>query len=290
MPQPVCLPVTTLTPKSIVLCMPQEIAGKPEINVLTHHCLSIASAYIDNSQNVPCVFDHLDGHPQIARTMRGLPKLNVQIDNVTVLRPRSFNTGQDDSKQRDMSMGVLFDIHDTQHNAYITALRSVTSTLQRLMLLSDDIRNVLKINFGVVTEDNVDVLAQSLDGMMMVKQAAQNDDETLQITWCWPKVNTRSGWTRSVFFSPASTEISIDHIKQWHGRIACPSIVLCIDSVFASCVYKSLRVRVVEAILVPPTESPQATTRRSLLFPDTIIAADQPADDNVQDEKRQKIN
>ena len=290
MPQPVCLPVTTLTPKSIVLCMPQEIAGKPEINVPTHHCLSIASAYIDNSQKVPCVFDHLDGHPQIARTMRGLPKLNVQIDNVTVLRPRSFNTGQDDSKQRDMSMGVLFDIHDTQHNAYITALRGVTSTLQRLMLLSDDIRNILKINFGVVTEDNVDVLAQSLDGMMMVKQAAQNDDETLQTTWCWPKVNTSSGWTRSVFFSPAGTEISIDHIKQWHGRIACPSIVLCIDSVFASRVYKSLRVRVVEAILVPPTESPQATTRRSLLFPDTIIAADQPADDDVQAPKRQKIN
>jgi hypothetical protein len=126
----------------------------------------------------------------------------------------------------------------------------------------------------------VDVFAESLDGISILKKGTDRGGEEApgrtkqsNTMWAWPRVVT-AGWYRTAFFSPSGQPIPLTVAKQWSGRIQTPKLVLCVDSIFASRICKSLRLRVAEAILIPPTDRPQS--RISLLFPETVIGSEEP--------------
>ena len=91
MPLALYLSVKDICLDSVVLCMPQNMVSKPESSIPKHHTIAAASAYTNNTEAVPCMFDSSEGHPRIARAVRGPPKLTIQRWTDTTTRYRDFN-------------------------------------------------------------------------------------------------------------------------------------------------------------------------------------------------------
>ena len=204
--------------------------------------------------------------------VKGLKRLAIRLRNVWVSRISSFGEqdGQGDDNKVQMSIS-LTGLHGTsdEEQAVVEGLDSLTGFLRRTMVQCREIRTPLKIAPGMtISDQNVDDVAAGVLDSVQVCRSSNSGGER---RFMYPKVNLASGFFRTQLYAPDGTAIPIAVARAWGSGTTARDVIVELESITCTKLVKTLRMRVLEAILDPPASRDGWSTRSSLLFPDLMI-------------------
>lgn len=285
----------------VVLGVPQELEYKANDagGKGVWHSIPIRSRVVTSNDTTPLVhYNKAEDSPNVAigdgtrNAVRGLKRLGIRLRDVWVSRISSFGDqegqGDDNKVQMSISMTGLHGATDEEQEV-INALDGLTSFIRRTMVQCRDIRTPLKIAPGLsISDDNVDSIAAGvLDSVQICRSSDPTRGEVRR--YMYPKVNLQSGFFRTQLFTPTGKPIPIAAARAWSSGTTAKDVIVELESVTCTKLVKTVRMRVLEAILEPPASRDSFTTRSSLLFPDLVIPPHE-ADEGEDQDQEQTCN
>ena len=237
-----------------------------------------------NKEMVPMRFAPASDNANVAvpegnrKSVQGLQRLALRLQNVWVSRISAFGDqdGHGDDSKVQMSISLTGLNGATQEEQRVAeALDQLTNFIRRTMVGCKDIRAPLKIVPGMaISEENVDGIASGvLDSVQICRSVEGTRMPGESRRFMYPKVSL-TGFFRTQLFAPNGKTIPVAVARSWGMGTTASDVVVELESVTCTKLVKTIRMRVLEAILEPPTRQPTGQ-RFSLLFPDHTITQDE---------------
>lgn len=221
-----------------------------------------------------------------------LKRFALKFSDVWVSHIRAFGENSDgveespSTEQQKVTMGIaLSDGRQgpTDEEAdIISRLDHTTNFMRREMVLDADIRTTLNIAGGGkkdISPEKADMFAETLDSINISKPLQGSTDVNPETgrhptRYIYPKV-ALDGFMRTLFFTPDRKPIPIALARSWGSGCQAPVVLVELESIFCNKLVKSLQMRVLEAILIPPDVRARNQVRTSLLFPEVPCGGDE---------------
>ena len=261
----------------LYVCLP--VTREADSGKITYHRLALRS----RPTTVPA-----DAGNAIQFSTR-LKRFALKFSSVWVSHIRAFGEngdgaageggGSESAEQQKVTMGIaLSDGRQgptEEESDIISRLDHTTKFLRRQMVLKTDIRTTLNIAGGGkkdISMEQVDMYADTLDSINISKPLQGSADINAETgryptRYIYPKV-VLDGFYRTLLFTPDRKPIPIALARSWGSGCQAPVVMVELESIFCNKLIKSLQMRVLEAILVPPDVQARSQVRTSLIFPD----------------------